>query len=166
MCSSFRELSEKASSLALTILLTLLLVFIMDFILIVALSVNIYVFSNKIFHLAAYTRILWVKICTQCRLLFFIVSGMCLNLPTPLFPVVWYPGYVLFQARERRGLQRLIPAVLQSSTFSLLSLSSTLSSIPRSLDGLKPAGEEELAIRLLKSMKWLSKVWKEKYKKT
>ena len=38
--------------------LTMLLVFIMDVILVLALSINIYGFSRKIFHLPAYKRIL------------------------------------------------------------------------------------------------------------
>jgi hypothetical protein len=55
---SAASLAPGAAGLALTAVLTMLLVFTMDAIMVLALSVNIYGFSRKIFHLPVYTRIL------------------------------------------------------------------------------------------------------------
>ena len=52
------SLSSAASGLVVAALLAMLLVFVMQLILVLALTINIYGFSRKIFHLPAYKRIL------------------------------------------------------------------------------------------------------------
>ena len=56
--NTFESLSPPASGLVVAAILTMLLIFVMQLILVLALSINIYGFSRKIFHLPAYKRIL------------------------------------------------------------------------------------------------------------
>ena len=56
--NTLESLSSPASGLVVAAILTMLLIFVMELILVFALSINIYGFSRKIFHLPAYKRIL------------------------------------------------------------------------------------------------------------
>ena len=56
--NTHQSLSPPASGLVMAAILTMLLIFVMELILVLALSINIYGFSRKIFHLPAYKRIL------------------------------------------------------------------------------------------------------------